>query len=49
MNQILKVILYSSLIIVFLTLLAFYLIWLGYPQYGIPLFVFLQLIHPQPP
>jgi hypothetical protein len=49
MNQIVKFILYSSLFIIFLTLLSFYLIWLGYPEYGVPLFVFLQIIHPLPP
>lgn len=38
-----------SVVIIVLSIISIILTVTGYPQYGIPLFLFLQIIHPIPP
>lgn len=39
----------TSLAVAIVTILSIILIMVGYPQYGMPMLMFLQVVHPQPP
>lgn len=48
-KKIKMVVLFVSIIVILLTLLSFVLMATGHMEYGAPLFIALQTVHPQPP